>query len=145
MSPALAMNTDARADLLADIAPEARERLQQMHVLVGGLGNIGSWLASMLSTVVGSIVLIDRDRIDLARNRWNQWYSDTADDGRYKTEVIAEQLQHNAPWLKVKTWTGDLEQAPLGLFAEVDCVFGALDSLRARQCLINERDRKSVV
>jgi molybdopterin/thiamine biosynthesis adenylyltransferase len=105
---------------------------QAARVLIAGLGNIGSPLATLLSRLgVGHLRLIDRDRVE-AKNVATQEYR-PEDVGRFKAEVLAERLTGCA----VECLPVDLEDMPLG-FADVDLILGALDSRRARQLLISE-------
>lgn len=106
--------------------------LQSARVLVVGLGNIGSPLVSLLARLgVGHLRLIDRDRVE-AKNVATQEYR-PEDVGRFKAEVLAERLKS----CEVEFRAIDLEDMPIGV-AEVDVIFGALDSRRARQLLISE-------
>jgi sulfur carrier protein ThiS adenylyltransferase len=108
----------------------------ERSALVAGVGNIGSHLAPLLLRAGFTVLrLVDRDRVE-AKNLTAQDYR-PEDVDRKKAEVQAERLRAPFPHARVEAWAGDLEDLPLGL-AEVDVVFGALDSRRARQVLVSE-------
>jgi molybdopterin/thiamine biosynthesis adenylyltransferase len=112
------------------------DSLTNATVLIGGAGNIGSYLVPLLARAgVGSIRLVDRDRVE-PKNLLRQDYQ-AADVGRFKAEVQAERLQRQYPGQRFEPFCCDLEDLPLGL-ADVDVILGALDSRRARQVLISE-------
>lgn len=114
-------------------------RLMRCGVLVAGLGNIGAALAILLARLgVGKIRLVDRDQVE-AKNLRNQSYGSTADVGRNKADVIAEQIQRLNPEITVDAISVDLADLPLGKTADVDLCFGGLDSLYARQLYLNEQ------
>ncbi len=108
-------------------------RFEDARVLIAGLGNIGSQLASLLAHSVAAMRLVDRDVVE-ARNLQNQHFG-PEDVGRAKVDAIADRLQRQAPNLHVERRNSDLEDLPGGDFADIDLVFGALDSLAARRAL----------
>lgn len=117
---------------------DERARLPQARVSITGLGNIGSFAAPILARQgIGFIRLIDRDVVE-QKNLANQAYCGTAHVGRTKVDCIAELIRQINPAVQVEPIASDLEDVPLGQFADVDLCLGALDSLRARQVLANE-------
>lgn len=114
------------------------DRPRRGRVAVCGTGNIGSHLVTDLANRarVASMVVIDRDLVE-ERNCVNQTFQ-LSDVGKPKAEVTAARLRCMAPDVEIEAIVSDLEDVPLGVFAEVDVCLGGLDSLRARQVLANE-------
>jgi sulfur carrier protein ThiS adenylyltransferase len=132
------VSSSARRELESTMT-DRRKQWSAGRVLLGGAGNIGSYLALELARRgIGFVRVIDRDVIE-PKNNTNQAYNVTTDVGRPKAEVIAERMKAIAPTIVVEPIVADLEDVPVGLFADVGACLGALDSLRARQVLANER------
>ena len=55
--------------------------------------------------------------------------------GRSKADALRDRLRERFPEREVQSWHLDLENMPVGI-ADVDLIFGALDSRRARQVLV---------
>ncbi len=111
-------------------------RLRGASVLIAGAGNIGSHLAPLVARAgVRLVRIVDRDRVE-QKNLTNQAFR-AADVGRPKAEVLAEHIQGQFPGVVAEARAADLEHLPLVLF-DVDLVFGALDSRRARQLLVSD-------
>ena len=69
------------------------EKLQNAHVVVVGLGGVGSWVAEGLArTAIGRLTLIDGDTVEES-NTNRQMPAMDGQYGRLKTEVMAERLR----------------------------------------------------
>src|SRR5688572_22095255 len=102
------------------------------RLLLAGAGNIASYVAATLAEAgCGFLRIIDRDRVEL-RNTINQLYT-SGDVGLPKADALAGHVRSICPQTQVEAVVADLEDAPHGLFADVDLVLAGLDSLRARQ------------
>ncbi len=137
---------------------EIRESLRQRHgshiqaklengrVAVAGLGGLG-YVAVMLARAgVGTLHLIDFDRVDLSNlNRQEYWISQL---GQYKTEAMKEILLQINPYLKIETDTVRLnEENILEIFQKDQIVCEAFDRAESKAMLINTllTERKDVV
>ena len=110
--------------------------LAERTVLLAGLGNIGSPLAALLLQAgVSRLRLVDRDVVE-PKNLIAQDFR-PEDVGRPKAEALRDRLRARFPECDVQSWSMDLEDMPVGV-ADVDLAFGALDSRRARQVLIDD-------
>jgi len=70
-----------------------QEILRSSHVLVAGLGGVGAFAAEMLCRAgIGTLTLIDGDTVQPG-NRNRQLLALGSNDGRSKTEVMAERLR----------------------------------------------------
>jgi tRNA A37 threonylcarbamoyladenosine dehydratase len=76
--------------------------LQESHVMVIGVGGIGSWLAETLCrSAVGSLTLLDSDTIECT-NTNRQLHTLTSTEGLYKVDVLGQRLLDINPLLKLK-------------------------------------------
>ena len=82
---------------------EGFRKLQNAHVLVIGVGGIGSWLAeSLCRSAVGTLTLIDSDTIELTNSN-RQLHTCTSTDGLYKTKVLTKRFLDINPNLNINT------------------------------------------
>lgn len=103
LSPAQAERYDRQLIYFSELASpgcsseELQQRLLDARVVLLGCGGLGSWTACGLACAgVGSLVLIDDDRVELS-NLNRQLLFTEADLGEAKVEVAAQALrQHNA-------------------------------------------------
>lgn len=73
--------------------PNGLQKLQQSHVLVIGLGGVGSWVVEALArSGVGAITLVDFD--DICVSNFNrQIHAVDTSVGKLKTEVMAQRIK----------------------------------------------------
>ena len=85
------------------IGGERQERLKSAHILVVGLGGVGSWAAEMLCRAgVGEFTIIDADTVDVTNiNRQMPALSTTV--GKPKCSVVAERMRAINPEVKITT------------------------------------------
>jgi tRNA A37 threonylcarbamoyladenosine dehydratase len=77
------------------------EKLQQSHVVVIGLGGVGSWSAeALVRSAIGEITLIDFDHISIS-NTNRQLHALEGEFGKSKIEVMAKRLLQINPELKI--------------------------------------------
>ena len=125
-----------RTELL--IGKENVEKLSQAHVLVAGMGGVGSWCAEMLVRAgVGELTIIDGDVVQPS-NRNRQLPALESTQGMPKTEVMEERLKAVNPEVIIHSrgffHTGeDFEEL---LQKPFDYVVDAIDSLTPKVLLI---------
>lgn len=93
---------DRRFERLGRLIGEAGVRhLHNCHVLVAGMGGVGSWACeALIRSGIGRITLVDMDRVSLTTlNRQMPGLDNTID--RPKVEVVAERLRLISPQAKV--------------------------------------------
>ena len=116
--------------------PGAHAKRRPKHVLVAGVGNIGSSLIPHLARLpdVGAVTIVDRDIYEAS----NVCQADIApgDVGSAKAGVQTRRLRRLSPSLHVRPVRADLHDIPLGMF-RVDYILAALDSREARR-VVNE-------
>lgn len=126
-----------RGELL--LGAERQQRLKDAHLLVVGLGGVGSWAAEMLCRAgVGAFTLIDADEVDVTNiNRQMPALASTV--GQPKCDVVAARLQAINPAVRlvVKKMFITEENIPQ-LLAEYKYSFvvDAIDTLPSKAALI---------
>jgi len=84
-----------RSEMLIGI--ENLEKIRSAHVLVAGVGGVGACAAEMLCRAgVGKLTIIDGDTVQCS-NRNRQLLALCSNEGRLKTEVMAERLRDINP------------------------------------------------
>ena len=122
------------AALLGD---EAMARLAKAHVLVVGVGGVGSWCAEALArTGVGRLTLVDDDLV-AASNVNRQCPATAKTIGRRKVEVMRELLFEINPSLDVAAVAARYPAGTPGLdLAAFDVVIDAIDSVDCKAQLV---------
>ena len=121
------------------LGEEKQERLAQAHLLIVGLGGVGSWAAEMLCRAgAGAMTIIDADVVDVTNiNRQMPALASTV--GQPKCDVVAERLRAINPDVRitVKQMFITPENIP-ALLDEggFDFVVDAIDTLDPKGALI---------
>lgn len=127
----------ARTEMLT--GAEAIRRLRDSHVLIAGLGGVGSWAAEMICrTGVGAITIVDGDTVT-SSNKNRQLPALTSTIGRKKAEVMGERLLDINPDLRLKVIPEFIrDQRMIDILAEdkYDYVIDAIDTLSPKVFLI---------
>jgi molybdopterin/thiamine biosynthesis adenylyltransferase len=123
----------ARQLILPEIDLKGQQRLLESSVLIVGAGGLGCPLAQYLCGAgVGRIRLADDDRIELS-NLPRQVAFSEMDIGRFKVEVLAEQLSRANGDSEINPRTEKFNsETAAEMLAGVDLVIDATDSLQAR-------------
>lgn len=123
------------------LGEEGLNRLAAAHVLVVGVGGVGSWCAeALVRTGLGKITLMDDDRV--APSNVNRQCPATAETlGRVKVEVMAERLHAVNPSCDVRTRAERFEafEQVLSGRAEtekIDLIVDAIDSVACKAELL---------
>jgi tRNA threonylcarbamoyladenosine dehydratase len=123
------LNWLSRTKLL--IGSENLEKLQQAHVLVVGMGGVGSFAAEFICRGgVGTITIVDGDVVD-PTNRNRQLPALATNHGLYKVDIMSERLLQINPALKLNSikefiTPGRVEEI---LAVDYDYVIDAIDSV----------------
>ena len=103
----------SRQILLPEFDIQGQERLRQSHVLIIGLGGLGSAVAMYLAAAgVGTLTLVDFDSVDLS-NLQRQIIHTTASISRAKVESARDTLFEINPLIKINTIPKALEEVEL--------------------------------
>lgn len=120
------------------LGPDALERLQQRHVMVFGIGGVGSYCAEALArSGVGAITLVDHDTIS-ASNLNRQIIALHSTLGLYKSDVMARRIQDINPSCRVTSLPCLYqEQTKEQFFRQpVDYIVDAIDMVSSKLSLI---------
>lgn len=118
---------------------EAMDRLRSSHVLVAGLGGVGSWAAEMVCRAgIGKMTIIDGDIISMGNiNRQLPALRSTI--GRKKAEVMGERLRDINPDLSLRViseFIRDQRMIDILEAEKYDYVIDAIDTLSPKVFLI---------
>jgi tRNA threonylcarbamoyladenosine dehydratase len=135
----MAAETDWRKRTELLIGEKSVEKLEQAHVLVIGLGGVGSMAAEMLCRAgIGKLTIADGDQIT-ATNRNRQLPALVSTEGMDKTEVVANRLKNINPDIRLiiaKNYLKDQATVELINAAPYDFVVDAIDTLSPKVYLL---------
>jgi tRNA A37 threonylcarbamoyladenosine dehydratase len=121
------------------LGPEALKRLKESHVLVAGLGGVGSWAAEMICRAgTGAMTIIDGDVVTAA-NRNRQLPALISTTGRKKADVMGERLLDINPGLQLRIideFIRDQRMVDILEAEKYDFVVDAIDTLSPKVFLI---------
>jgi tRNA A37 threonylcarbamoyladenosine dehydratase len=118
----------------------ALAKLRAAHVLVVGLGGVGSWTVEALArTGVGRLTLVDLDDI-CATNTNRQLHALDPEWGRLKSDVLADRVRRINPYASVRAVPDFFtsKSAAALLDPEPDLVVDAIDSVPDKVALAQE-------
>jgi len=120
------------------IGAENQDKLRSSHVLVAGLGGVGGYAAEMLCRAgVGKLTIVDGDTVQRS-NRNRQLLALCSNEGRPKTEVMAERLRDINPDVQLETISEFIRDDRLIEIASrpYDYVVDAIDTLSPKIFLL---------
>lgn len=122
------------------VGDEMMKKLFNSHVMVIGLGGVGSWAAESLArSGVGRVTLIDFDEICIT-NANRQLHALQGFVGHKKSNVMADRLKKINPQAKIESlplfYSKDTSEQILDL--KPDYILDAIDNLTAKTHLLNE-------
>lgn len=123
----------SRHILLPQIDIAGQEKLARSHVLLLGVGGLGSPVAMYLAASgVGQLTLVDPDKVEIT-NLQRQVVHSTESLGRAKVESARRQLAALNPHVRVETIAKKLEGAALDeQVRQADVVVDATDNFASR-------------
>ncbi|MDH5472523.1 MAG: molybdopterin-synthase adenylyltransferase MoeB [Gammaproteobacteria bacterium] len=123
----------SRQILLPQFGIEGQQALLDAHVLIIGLGGLGSPVAMYLAAAgVGQLTLVDHDVVDLS-NLQRQIIHRTHNIGQAKVESAKQNLQQINPDITINCINHKLEETDLNrLISQVDAVVDATDNFPTR-------------
>jgi len=128
------------------VGAEGLRTLAASHVLLIGLGGVGSFAAEAIARAgVGTITLVDFDRVCVT-NTNRQLQALQSQLGRPKAEVLAERLAQINPEAKLTALVASYsaESAESFFAREPDCIIDAIDNISAKCHLLAECRRRGV-
>ena len=130
------MSWQERTEIL--LGNEKLLKLKQSHILVTGLGGVGSYAVEQLARAgVGSLTIVDGDKVQ-ASNRNRQLIALSSTEGLRKADVVANRLMDINPELNLTVYDEFLkdERIPELLEVNYDYVIDAIDTLSPKVFLI---------
>jgi tRNA A37 threonylcarbamoyladenosine dehydratase len=123
------------------IGTEGLKKLSDSHVLIAGLGGVGSFAAEFLCRAgIGELTIVDSDKVN-ASNRNRQLIALRSTEGKDKTGVMCDRLMDINPNLKLNIFNTYLEKEETirvtGAF-DYDYVIDAIDTLGPKVNFIHE-------
>lgn len=123
------------------LGEEKQERLRRAHILVVGLGGVGSWAAEMLCRAgAGAMTIVDADVVDITNiNRQMPALASTV--GMPKCDVVAGRLKAINPDIVITVKQQFINSDNISaMFDEgnFDFVVDAIDTLEPKGALIRE-------
>lgn len=118
------------------LGADAVAKLARAHVVVLGVGGVGSWAAEALARAgIGELTLVDFDRI-APSNLNRQVHALTSTIGRLKVEVMAERLAQINPALTIHTHAERLlPEALPDYLTDGDFTIDCIDDVQAKVAL----------
>ena len=133
-----------RAELI--FKEEGLEKLKNAHILVVGLGGVGSFAAEFIARAgVGKMTIVDGDTVDITNiNRQLPALHSTV--GQHKVDVVGDRLMDINPELQLTRINEFLspERTTEIVTKEFDYVMDCIDSLTPKLNLIIAAKRKKV-
>ena len=120
------------------IGDEGITRLQDSHVLIAGIGGVGSFVAEALARLgVGKLTLVDHDVVS-SSNLNRQLVALHSSLEQNKTDVMANRIQDINPDCEVATLNAFLspDSIPALLSQPFDIVVDAIDSMSSKTALL---------
>ena len=122
------------------LGADAMARLRRCHVIVFGLGGVGSYAAECLArSGVGELTLVDQDTISVT-NINRQLYALRSTVGQSKAEVAARRCADIDPELRVHPICATYDAAHRDRFfsTHYDCIVDAIDLVSCKLDLIEQ-------
>ncbi|CAN5638247.1 tRNA threonylcarbamoyladenosine dehydratase [soil metagenome] len=134
----------SRTELL--IGNDHLETLKKSHVLVIGLGGVGSFAAEFLARAgIGMLTIADGDIVE-ASNRNRQLPATVSTTGQYKVQIMHDRLMDINPELKINVIQEFIQpEAVAVLFdAHYDYVVEAIDSITPKLMVLSTAYKKNL-
>jgi adenylyltransferase/sulfurtransferase len=128
----------SRHILLPQVDIKGQQKLLDAHVMIVGLGGLGSPVSMYLAAAgVGTLTLVDDDQVELS-NLQRQIVHSHHDIGRDKVDSAADRLQVQNPQVQVQRIKQRLDKAGLiAALSDVDVLVDCSDNFATR-FLLNE-------
>jgi tRNA threonylcarbamoyladenosine dehydratase len=122
------------------VGDDMMKKLFNSHVMVMGLGGVGSWAAEAIArSGVGRLTIVDHDEICIT-NANRQLHAVQGLVGQKKAHVMAERIKKINPQIKVESiplfYNKETSEQILAL--KPDYIMDAIDNLTAKTHLLNE-------
>lgn len=121
------------------VGKENLEKLQRSHVLIAGLGGIGSFAAEYIARAgIGKMTIVDGDTVE-ASNRNRQLPALISTEGQSKAQIMANRLKDINADLQIRVFETYLEEEKIQQIIESDTyhyVIDAIDTITPKVSMI---------
>ena len=126
-----------RFDRVIRLYGEGADRFPAAHVIVVGMGGVGSWAAEALArTGIGRLTLVDGDSCEES-NTNRQCHALEGNYGRSKAELMAERVLRINPACRVEAIAEMLAPDSLdSVLPDADALIDAIDMLKSKAALV---------
>jgi len=128
------------------LGDEAVDRFARCHVLVVGMGGVGSYAAEFIARAgIGRMTIVDGDVVDPS-NRNRQLPALTTTEGLYKVDVMRERLRLINPELQIVALKEFVTPDRIDrlLAGSYDYIVDAIDSLAPKVMLLTRAHQKNM-
>lgn len=128
------------------IGDDSMEKLMRTHVMIIGLGGVGSWAAEALArSGVGRLTLVDYDEVCIT-NTNRQLHTVSGLIGKKKAQVMAERIQKINPQIQVEFMPlfYNKETSEQILSKNPEFIFDAVDNITAKCHLLATAKQKNM-
>ena len=125
--------------------PEEMQKIQKSHVMLFGLGGVGSYAAEAVARCgVGHLTIVDHDAVSITNmNRQLPALESTV--GCQKTAVVEARLRDAAPDMQITSVDAfDLPDQPVPIPQDATVVLDAIDTIAAKVELIRRCKERAV-
>lgn len=128
---------EIQASLIKRHGREVQNKLSEAKVAICGLGGLGSAIGIGLARAgIGSLHLIDFDRVDLSNLNRQQYSYDEI--GMPKTDALEREIRRFSPYIKIKKdFTKITDENVLDLLRDDDIICEAFDLAEEKAMLTN--------
>lgn len=138
------MDRYSRQTLFTPIGSSGQNKLQTKHVLIVGVGALGTSTAEMLTRAgVGTLTLVDRDYVEASNLQRQHLFSEADVEGQWPKAAAAEKRLHEInSAVEINSIVGEADVTLLEQLApQVDLILDGTDNFETR-FLINDISQK---
>lgn len=125
---------------------ESFNQFQDAHILIVGIGGVGSWCAESLArSGIGQITLIDMDEVCMS-NINRQIHALHSTIGQSKVEIMSKRIKDINPSIKINPLFDFFSESTQNLIEEnhFDFIVDAIDSVTPKCLLIAKADKLKI-
>lgn len=142
------MNDDFYQRTQIIIGKENIEKIKNMHIVICGIGGVGSFVLEALARIgVGNLTIIDKDVVD-ATNVNRQIIALQSTIGKYKVDVAKERILDINPQAKVKATciniTSDNIDEVICIDYNIDYVVDCVDNIEAKIAIMSKCNNQNI-
>lgn len=142
------MNDDFYQRTQIIIGKENIEKIKDMHIVICGIGGVGSFVLEALARIgVGNLTIIDKDVVE-ATNINRQIIALQSTIGKYKVDVAKERILDINPQAKVKATciniTSDNIDEVICIDDNIDYVVDCVDNIEAKIAIMSKCNNKNI-